>query len=79
MPEKTCEKCKNKIHLHEQQQGLVFNDNIFICEHCATTSSEEEIMEWTNSIMQSPTNGMPIALWLVHEQNKDKPMFSRKK
>jgi hypothetical protein len=29
--------------------------------------------------MQSPVDGMPIALWLVHEQNKDKTMMSARK
>ncbi len=29
--------------------------------------------------MKSSTDGMPIALWLVHEQNKDKTMMSAKK
>lgn len=26
--------------------------------------------------MQSPNNGMPIALWLIHEQNKDKNLMT---
>jgi hypothetical protein len=29
--------------------------------------------------MQNPGCGMPIAIWLIHEQNKNKPIFSRKK
>jgi hypothetical protein len=29
--------------------------------------------------MQSPNSGMPIALWLIHEQNKDKTMMTFKK
>jgi len=29
--------------------------------------------------MQNPVEGMPIALWLVHEENKDKTMMTVKK
>jgi hypothetical protein len=29
--------------------------------------------------MKTPETGMPIGLWLIHEQNKDKPMLSRTK
>jgi len=29
--------------------------------------------------MQNPENGMPIGLWLIHEQNKYKTMMTFKK
>jgi len=29
--------------------------------------------------MQNPDDGMPIALWLLHEENKDKTMMTAKK
>jgi len=29
-----------------------------------------------HTIMQDPSGGMPIALWLIHEQNKDKTIMS---
>ena len=29
--------------------------------------------------MQNPFNGMPIGLWLIHEQNKDKTMMTVKR
>jgi len=79
MPEKTCGICQNKFHLHDHQSGLVFDDKIFVCEACSKSTSEHDIMEWSSSIMQKPGSGMPIALWLIHEQNKDKPMFSKRK
>ena len=79
MPEKTCSICKGHFHLHEHKNGLVISDQFFICETCANNASDEQLREWEESVMQSPTDGMPIALWLIHEQNKDKPMFSRKK
>ena len=71
--------CKNVISLHNHQLGLVFEDNIFVCEDCCNRHSEEEIREWSATVMQSPLTGMPIALWLIHEENKDKPLFTRKK
>ena len=78
MSEETCSICKNKISLHDHQHGLVFEDKFFVCEDCCDNNSEE-IIKWSETIMQSPSNGMPIALWLIHEQNSDKPLFSRKK
>lgn len=79
MSEKTCGICQNKFHLHNHQSGLVFNDKIFVCEECSKNTSENDIMDWSRSIMQNPGCGMPIALWLIHEQNKDKPLFSKRK
>ena len=77
--EKTCEMCKHKFHLDKHQMGLVFDDKLFICEDCRTNTSDQEIMEWTQSIMRRPEAGMPISLWLIHEQNKDKqPFFGQK-
>ena len=79
MVERTCEICKHKIDLNEHQSGLVFDDHIFICEPCSSHTPEEKIKEWTQSTMHCSETGMPIALWLIKEQNKDKPMFSKKK
>ena len=81
MFEKTCSICSRKILLSENPSGLVFNDEIFICEDCCKKHSREEIFNLTKTIMQNPnsTTGMPIALWLIHEQNKDKTMMTVKK
>ena len=79
MPETICSKCNNKISLHEHQSGLVFDDKFFICQDCCSSNSNEEIIKWTESVMQHPRTGMPIALWLIHEQNKDKPLFTKQK
>jgi len=79
MPEKTCSICQNTFHLHEHQKGLVFDDKLFVCEECCSDRSEQDMMEWSRSVMQKPESGMPIALWLIHEQNKNKPMFSKQK
>jgi hypothetical protein len=74
-----CEKCRTEIDLDSNKSGLVFNDKIFVCEECCKHSSDDEIQEWSKSIMRKDDCGMPIALWLVHEQNKDKVMFSKQK
>ena len=77
--EKTCDICSKKISLTDHPLGLVFEDTVFICEDCSSKHSREEITKLSKTIMQSPHNGMPIALWLIHEQNKDKTMMTVKK
>ena len=62
--------------LDENPLGLVFRDRHFVCESCSSKHSKEEITKLTKTIMQSHHNGMPIALWLIHEQNKDKTMMT---
>jgi len=77
--QKTCEMCKHTFHLNEHQRGLVFNDKFFICQDCQTHTSNQEIIEWTQGVMRRLEFGMPISLWLIHEQNKDKqPFFGQK-
>jgi hypothetical protein len=74
-----CEMCKQKFHLQEHQSGLVFDDKFFICEDCRTNTPEPEMQGWSQSTMRSPASAMPISLWLIQEQNKNKPPFSRRK
>jgi len=76
--EKTCMICDRKMLLDEHPLGLVFKDEHFVCEPCNEKHSKENISKFTKSVMQSPHNGMPIALWLIHEQNKDKTMMTVK-
>jgi hypothetical protein len=57
----------------------VFVDKHFICEECCDKHSNEEIYKLTKTIMQSSDSGMPIGLWLIHEQNKNKTMMTVKK
>ena len=77
--EKTCSLCSRRISLGENLSGLVFNDKNFVCAECCENNSEEELMELTKTIMQSPSNGMPITLWLIHEQNKHKTIMGGKR
>ncbi len=77
MPEKTCSVCNKKISLSNNPSGLVFKDNIFVCEECCEKHPTEEITRMSKTVMH--TDGMPIALWLIHEANKDKTMMTRKR
>ena len=79
MSEKICEICSRKISLDEHPSGLVFRDELFICQDCTSKHSHDKIKSLTKTIMQDPENGMPIGLWLIHEQNKDKKMMTFKK
>jgi hypothetical protein len=79
MTEKICSICSRKFSLIENQSGLVFLDKHFVCQECCDKHSNEEISRLTKSIMQLSNNGMPIGLWLIHEQNKNKTMMTVKK
>ena len=74
-----CGVCKTEIDLNEHLSGLVFEDNIFVCSDCCSDPSDHLKNEWSESIMRKSGNGMPISLWLIHEQNKGKPMLSKTK
>jgi len=77
--EKTCMICSRKMSLDEHPLGLVFKDEHFVCENCNDKHSKEELSKLSKTIMQSSNNGMPIAIWLIHEQNKEKTMMTVKK
>jgi len=79
MSEKTCDVCSKKISLDRNHSGLVFEDKHFVCQDCCTTHSNEELRNLTKTVMHTTENGMPIGLWLIHEQNKDKTMMTVKK
>ena len=70
--------CSRKIYINQHPLGLVIKDEHFVCETCNDKHSKEEISKLSKTIMQSSDNGMPIALWLIHEQNKDKTMMTVK-
>ena len=81
MSEKICSICSRKIELDDHPLGLVFGDEIFVCEECADKHAEEDLLSKAKTIMENPyeKTGMPIAVWLIHEQNKDKTMMTVKK
>ena len=76
IPEKTCMVCSKKFSLHEHQSGFVFKDTHFVCQSCTDKHDHEEIKSLTKTTMQDQFSGMPIGLWLIHEQNKDKTMMT---
>jgi hypothetical protein len=79
LPEKICSVCSRKFSLHENPSGLVFKDELFVCGECSDRHKLEEIKCLTKTTMQDPYKGMPIGLWLIHEQNKDKTMMTVKR
>jgi hypothetical protein len=76
--EKICGLCNRKISLSDNLSGLVFDDEHFLCEECSSNNSHDVIDNWTKSFMQKTSEGMPVALWVIQEQNKDKTLMSRK-
>jgi hypothetical protein len=77
--EKICSICSRKFSLLDNLSGLVFSDEHFVCQDCCGKRSQEEITLLTKTIMQSTFKGMPIGLWLIHEQNKNKTMMTFKR
>lgn len=77
--EKICSICNRKFSLHENPYGLVFKDKLFVCGDCSDKHGSEDLKHLTKTTMQDPYNGMPIGLWLIHEQNKDKTMMTVKR
>jgi hypothetical protein len=77
--EKICSVCSRRFSLLDNRSGLVFGDEHFVCQDCCDTRSNDEITRLTKTSMILPTNGMPIGLWLIHEQNKNKTMMTVKK
>ncbi len=78
MKRKICDVCNQHFHPDENRSGIVVNEDHFICEPC-TKKLESDEMQIPSSIMADETKAMPIALWLIKEENKDKPFMSVKK
>ncbi len=77
--EEVCEICKQKFVLEENPAGVVFDDIHFICEKCHQQLLEEDVEDERYTLMGENRKGMPIAVWLIHEQNKDKPFMAVKR
>ena len=76
--EKVCSLCSKKIMLGENPSGLVFGDKHFVCEPCCENHDDEELQNLSKTVMHKDHRGMPIALWLIHDKNKDKTMMTSK-
>ena len=68
--------CKRNFALDENHSGLVFDDKHFLCEICQGSRSDIELDNWIHTEIHDESKGMPIALWLIHEKNKDKTIMS---
>ncbi len=79
MSDRTCLLCSKMFSLDENPSGLVYDDKHFICENCREEHSQQDLENISKTIMKEPGCGMPIALWLIHEQNKDKTMMTIKR
>jgi hypothetical protein len=77
--ERFCGLCNRQISLNDNLSGLVFDDEYFLCEDCCNKNTQNDIKDWTESTMQKHSEGMPVALWIIHEQNKGKTLMSSKK
>ena len=75
--EKKCDLCNRDIKFITNQSGLVFDDKHFLCEKCNDNHSNDELNDWIKTKMKDPKKGMPIALWLIHQQNKNKTFMTR--
>ncbi len=76
--EKKCDLCNRDMTLKTNLSGLVYDDKHFLCEQCHDDHSNEELDDWIKTKMKDPKKGMPISLWLIHEQNKDKTFMTKK-
>ena len=74
-----CEICEKDFDLHHNRLGLVIDEHHFICESCNKELSDDDRENLPVSVMHSEVKEMPIALWLIQEQNKDKPFMSCKR
>ena len=79
MEEKTCHKCHTTFSPMDHRQGFVVNDQFFFCEDCSQHNIQDIDVEEICSSKQILTNEMPIALWLIKEQNKGKTFMSARK
>ena len=76
--EKKCDLCNRDMTLKTNLSGLVYDDKHFLCEQCHDNHSNEELDDWIKTKIKDPKKGMPISLWLIHEQNKDKTFMTKK-
>jgi len=78
MKHKMCEICNKNFHPIENRSGIVLDEDSFVCEKCAKKiQSDDDYL--CHSVMADTSKSMPIALWLIKEENKDKHFMSVKK
>jgi hypothetical protein len=76
--EKICNRCNTHFLPHDHELGLVVNDSIFICEDCHHKMIETNSMDSLISTKVDQKE-MPIALWLIEQENKGKHFMSMRK
>jgi len=78
MGKRICGVCNHDFSLEENRLGVVLDDELFVCEDCHQNMDDEKKQIFLSTIMRIPRKEMPIALWLIQEQNKDHPFMSQK-
>ena len=79
MDKKICNKCNTHFSPNDHELGLVVNDSIFICEDCHHKMIESDEVINIVSSTKLDQKEMPIALWLIEQQNKGKNFMSLKR
>ena len=80
MGKKVCGICNRDFDLEENKLGIVLDDELFICEDCHQKMNDDEKQQvFYSTVMHTTRKEMPIALWLIQEQNKDKPFLTMKR
>ena len=68
---KDCSFCNNQIQLIKNPNGLVINDEHFICENCCTKTEKPILMRFIKEKSQGASKIRPIMLWSIEKQRKD--------
>lgn len=66
-----CGMCNSEIELNAHQDGLVVNDEHFICTNCCINTDKSELMNFVKEKSQGFNNVRPIMRWLL-ERYKQK-------
>ena len=64
-----CDICKQDFALEKNLSGLTISGKFFACEHCCQTLSKEELLEWTKSRMNKPSDVRSIGVWLMSKKS----------
>lgn len=73
-----CDICKNEIVLGKHLSGLVIDDHYFACETCCQNSTNNELLNWSKSRMNNPSNFSSIGLWLTQNKTKNRTILFKK-
>lgn len=67
---KLCGLCNQKIDLKINTDGLVINDQHFICSRCCVKADKERLMRFVKDKSVGSTNIRPMIRWAWERYNK---------